>query len=93
MKVPALKDAIQEVGGNLEIPEIRVWCHPHYIDKDGDDYYYTFKSFKYALTFIAKHREAEDQPLIAFRGYELNIFGMEAEPFKGFPKPLPKEKK
>jgi len=78
MKVPALKDAIQEVGVKLEVPEIRMWCHPHYIDKDGEDYYYTFGSFKKALDFIAKHKEAEDHPLIAFRGYELNIFRMEA---------------
>lgn len=79
MKVPALKDDIQEVGVKLEVPEIRVWCHPHYIDKDGDDYYYTFGSFKKALAFIAKHKEAEDYPLIAFRGYELSIFRMETE--------------
>lgn len=79
MKVPALKDDIQTFGVKLEVPEIRVWCHPHRIDKDGDDYYYTFKSFKYALAFIAKHKEVEDHPLIAFRGYELDIFRMEAE--------------
>jgi len=79
MKVPAIRDAIQEVQGNLEVPEIRVWCHPPKIGKSGDDYYYTFKSFKAAINFIAKHPESEDYPLIAFRGYELSIFRMEAE--------------
>lgn len=79
MKVPALIDDIQAFGVKLEVPEIRVWCHPHYIDKDGGDYYYTFGSFKKALDFIKEHKEAEDQPLIAFRGYELNIFRMETK--------------
>lgn len=58
-------------------PEIRVWCHPHYIDQKGDDYYCKFKSFTAALKFIKEHKEAEDQPLIAFKGYELNIFALE----------------
>ena len=79
MKVPVLKDTIQEVGVKLKIPEIRVWCHPPKIGKDGEDYYYMFGSFKGALAFIAKHKEAEDYPLIAFRGYELSIFRMEAK--------------
>lgn len=74
MEVPALQDVIQKYGKILESPEIRVWCHPHYIDARGDDYYEVFDSFKEALNFINENADAETQPLIAFRGYELNIF-------------------
>jgi len=73
MNIPATKDLIQ-TGNPLEVPEIRVWCHPHYVGKNGSDYYETFWSFKDALEFCATHDEAEEIPLIAFRGYEINIF-------------------
>ena len=76
VKVPAMTDVIQEVSGYLVVPEIRVWCHPHYTRKDGDEYYQVFNGFQEALNFIKRHKEAEDVPLIAFRGYELSIFGM-----------------
>jgi hypothetical protein len=79
MIVPAAKDLIQESRGNLEVPEIRVWCHPHRVGKNGDDYYEVFESFKKALEFIKFSKEAEGVPLIAFRGYELNIFEMKPE--------------
>ena len=72
--VAATLDIIQVCEGNLWVPELRVWCHPHYIDKAGDDYYEVFGTFQEALDFIAKHKEAEDSPLVAFRGYELNLF-------------------
>jgi len=74
MEVPAMKDVIQEVGGNLEIPEIRVWCHPPKVGKSGDDYYEVFFNFPEAMEFIQTHQEAEDYPLIAFRGYEFNLW-------------------
>lgn len=74
VKVPATQDIIQETKGNLTVPQIRVWCHPHKVGKSGDDYYQVFDSFAEALNFIAKHKEAEDAPLVAFRGYELNLF-------------------
>jgi len=70
MEIPALKDLIQQCSGNLEVPEIRVWCHPD----EGDDYYEIFSSFQQALTFIKNNSTAERVPLIAFRGYEINIF-------------------
>jgi hypothetical protein len=77
--VPACTDLIQKERGNLEVPEIRVWCHPHRIGKNGDDYYEVFKSFEEALKFIKLYRGAEEVPMLAFRGYELNIFGMKPE--------------
>ena len=77
MRVPATTDVLQEVHGDLEIPEIRVWCHPHKIGKTGDDYYQVFATFKEALGFISSHPEAEDIPLVAFKGYELNLWDME----------------
>lgn len=73
--IAALKDCIQEVRGNLEVLEIRVWCHPHLNGESGDDYWHTFDSFSEAFDFIKSHKEAEDQPLLAFRGYEINLFG------------------
>jgi len=77
MRVPATTDMIQETRGKLESPEIRVWCHPHRIGEDGDDTYVVFEGFKEAEEFIQSHPEAEDTPLIAFRGYELNLWNME----------------
>lgn len=77
MRVPAMKDVLQEGEGKLEVPEIRVWCHPAKIGQSGDDYYYDFDTFPEALRFIETHQESEDAPLIAFRGYELNLWEME----------------
>jgi hypothetical protein len=81
--VPSTIDMVQEVEGNLKTPEIRVWCHPHRIGKDGDDYYYIFDTFKEALDFIKKHQEAEDAPLLAIAGYELNL--LDLKPKRGGP--------
>jgi hypothetical protein len=79
-QIPILKDVVQKYGKTItDVPEIRVWCHPHRIGKDGDDYYYVFDSFRDALEFIKKHKEAEEVPLIAFMGYEINIFDMKGE--------------
>ena len=75
MRVPACKDLTQSKE-KLVIPEIRVWCHP---ESGKDDYYKVFDSFLEAIKFISKHKEAEDIPLIAFRGYELNLWGMKKE--------------
>jgi len=81
MRVPALTDIIQEANGNLTIPEIRVWCHPCQLNplQDGDDYYHVFSSFEEALDYISRHPEAEQNPLVAFRGYELNLWEMQPE--------------
>lgn len=71
--IPSTIDILQGTDNKLEVPEIRVWCHPHYIGIDGDDYYEVFPSFVDALSFISTHKEAEDIPLVAFRGRELNL--------------------
>lgn len=80
MIVPACKDLTQseEI---IVIPEIRVWCHPK---GGGDDYYKVFNSFKEAVDFIVKNENnkkfrVEDVPLLAYRGYELNIYAMYSE--------------
>jgi len=73
MNVPVAKDLIQEVEGNLEIPEIRVWCHPPKIGKSGDDTYEVFDGFDIAIKFIKKHKEAERFPCIAFNGFEISL--------------------
>ena len=78
MNVPVMKDLIQEVEGEILIPEIRVWCHPHYDGKDGEDYYEVFDNFGDALNFISNNKVAEPAPLIAYDGYEINIFDMES---------------
>lgn len=76
--IPASKDVIQIYSKKYfiqHIPEIRVWIHPK---KGGDDYYNVFENFKEAMEFIKTHKdEAEEVPLIAFRGYELNLFALE----------------
>ena len=69
------KDVIQKAIGNLATPEIRVWCHPHKIGEVGSDYYETFKTFNEAEEFISDHKEAEEKPLIAFGGYEIDLYG------------------
>ncbi len=79
MRVPATTDVIQEANLPLATPEIRVWCHPERIGESGDDTYKIFESFHDALEFISEHPEAEKAPLIAFRGYELNLWEMESD--------------
>ena len=74
MNIKSIKDIIQQTNGNLLTPEIRVWNHPA---EGGDDYYYTFDTFQEALNYIKNHPEAENTPLIAIHGYELNIFDLE----------------
>jgi len=75
-KVPILVDVCQERETPRMIPEIRVWCHK----TSGDDYYEVFDTFIHALDFIAsdagKQLGCEDQPLIAFRGFEINIWDL-----------------
>lgn len=75
--VPATTDMIQEAEGKLDVPEIRVWVHPHRIGEEGEDTYFVFEGFKHALDFIKSRPDAEASPLIAFRGYELNLWDME----------------
>jgi hypothetical protein len=73
-KFVAIAEDIMQHKNKLHYPEIRVWCHPHAIGKNGSDYYYTFDNFAEAFNFINRHTEAEDIPLIALEGYEINIF-------------------
>jgi len=73
INIPMTKDVLQ-IGSPLEVPEIRVWCHPHKVGRTGSDSYFVFKTFKEALEFCAQSDEAEEIPLIAFRGYEINLF-------------------
>ena len=79
MIVPATTDVCQHKD-KLKIPEIRVWCHPHAIGQSGDDYFETFGTFERACDFIKKNSElSEPFPLIAYDGYELNIFEMQKQ--------------
>lgn len=54
-------------------PHIRVWCHPHYVGKNGDDYCQEFETLKEARKFVRKHKEAERLVLIAYMGYETTV--------------------
>jgi len=80
--VPVSRDMVQMAEGDLDVPLIRVWCHPHNArpPRDGDDYYVEYMTFRGALRFIETHLEAERVPLIAFRGYEINLWGLEPAP-------------
>jgi hypothetical protein len=68
----------------ISTPEIRVWCHPHRVGKvNQNDYYRIFESFTQAMLFIAKHKKiAEEVPLIAFHGYEINLWTLKAPEIK-----------
>ena len=68
-----IKGLIQEVRGNLDHPEIRVWCCPHRIGQDGDDWDETFDSVSGAIKFISQHPESEDTVLIAFDGQKYSL--------------------
>lgn len=80
MRVPATTDILQETRGNLEVPEIRVWVHPHRVYEEGEDHYEVFESFEQALEFAGEMPGAENTPLVAFRGYELNLWEMQPDP-------------
>lgn len=72
--VRAINDEIQNDKGIInDKPDIRVWCHPHHIGQDGEDYYKTFKNVQEANDFIRNHKEAEKRPLFAFNGYEFDL--------------------
>jgi len=71
-----LNDLIQSNNPINDIPEIRVWCHPHFIKETGDDYFEVFDTFKEAVAFIKDNPITEKNPVIAFRGKEINIFKM-----------------
>ena len=73
MKIAAMIDMIQEGTCNLTIPEIRVWYHP----PEGDDCFKVFDTFQEAADFIKGNPTAEDVPLVAFKGWELNIFDID----------------
>ena len=83
LEITQLKDGIQGIEGNLVVPEIRVWSHPHNIGEPGEDYFEVFASFEAAHEFIATHPEAESVPLIAFQGQEINIYPETEIPQKG----------
>jgi len=70
---PATRDLTQ-TKVKIKVPEIRVWCHPHRINETGDDYYKVFSTFNKALQFIKTHKEAEESPLVAIDGFEVNVF-------------------
>ena len=81
IEIPCLHDMIQETEGNLTIPELRVWIHPG----DGDDYFEVFDTFNEALDFIKGYSGkgyVEPVPLVAFRGYEINLFEIEPSTHK-----------
>lgn len=86
IKLKVFLDATQTGKKMVLRPEIRVWCHS--LD-GGDDYYYVFPSFIDAERFIrinhailrlkGKPRineRAESFPLLAFRGYEIHLYGL-----------------
>ena len=74
MEIQISNDASQDKK-IIEIPEIRVWCHPERIGEPGTKYFETFKGFKRALEFINAHKKLTDiHPLVAFKGYEINLF-------------------
>jgi len=82
VNVPATIDLIQEEsakqGVALAVPEIRVWLHPHLAGQPGDDYCKKFASFQEALDFIRANKpEAEEHPLLAFAGREMNLWGIQ----------------
>ncbi len=76
-KVPMLIDCLQEFGDIREMPEIRVWCH-----EGGDDSFRPFETFEAAWKYInsakGKKECCESVPLLAFRGFELNLWDMPA---------------
>jgi len=74
VEVSAMKDAIQESNGLKMIPEIRVWHHPLKAGRKGQDCYVVCESFKEAIKHIGSSDDAEEHPLIAFKGWELDIF-------------------
>ena len=71
MTIGWMKDLCQK--NKLIIPEIRVWIHP-VKNNDPQDYFKVFDSFKDAFNFIKKTKGAEDYPLLAINGLELNLF-------------------
>lgn len=77
MFVPHTKDMLQiNPGDFLETPEIRVWVHP---PNGGSDTCRVFESFNSAEDFIKVTPGAEDVPLIAFKGIELNLYAMQPD--------------
>ena len=80
MLVPATTDVLQSEN-KLETPEIRVWYKP--ID-GGDSGYEVFGNFEEALAVAGKNDADkkvvwESNPLVAFRGYELNLWEMKPQ--------------
>ena len=73
--VPATIDFHQRKQ-KLKTPEIRVWFRGK-----GDADYKTFDSFEEAESFIKSNSNAEDVPLVAVDGYELNIFDMKVRKY------------
>lgn len=74
VSVGILEDVIQRKESNLEVPEIRVWCHSHNVGNLKGDYYYAFDTFQDAVDFCARTKTAENNPILAFRGYEINLY-------------------
>ncbi|KXB06813.1 hypothetical protein AKJ54_01065 [candidate division MSBL1 archaeon SCGC-AAA382K21] len=73
------KDLFQSVGGNLKEPQVRVWIHPGREGKSGDDYFYVIEkgnlkeNIEEAKRFCNERKGAEDEPLIAYQGFEYTV--------------------
>ena len=57
----------------LKKPQLRVWSHPHYIGRNGDDYYRVFSNIKQAMKYIRNTKSAEKTIMLAVNGYEYNL--------------------
>ena len=58
MEIPACKDMTQGTKQIRDVPEIRVWCHPHKIGMKGEDYFQVFTTFKEAFRYINEDRKS-----------------------------------
>jgi len=68
------KDVVQEAEGNKEIPEIRVWVHPHKVGQAGSDTYLAFQTIQEAEEYIRTNEAAERYPLLAVNGKEFDLY-------------------
>jgi hypothetical protein len=68
-------DVIQKYGKVLKEPEIRVWCHPHYIGRRGSDYYRVFENITKAFNYARNTKSAEKNIFLAVNGYEYSLIG------------------
>jgi len=64
------QDSHQALTGNVEVPEIRVWCNSERVP-----FYKKFKTFKEATSFSCRsHKEfACEKPVLAIAGVEVEL--------------------